>query len=425
MKKKLFFSFLLISSSLLFAQEEYNKLSFGVNAGLNKATEHFTDGYTQAQVLDFESLSFTAHVRYMFNDKFGLKLDGGLSDLPIDGPSGEVNSTFSRVGLSAVANIGAVLGFREWTNRFNLLGHAGYNLGMLSTDFTDGTDYLSGASIGFTPQVRLTDWMSLNVDVSFFAYEGAKTSWDGLTPQSFRDFDARMYTASVGLEFYPGSKDKHADWVDASDKKELQEEIDDLENRLTTLEEDLKDDDKDGIPNYLDTEPNTPSGVIVDAKGRSIDENNNGVPDEMEAPLSDMFVRVDGSNNEEYQKSSGGGDAKLVKRLINEGYINVYFDFDSVQPSVSSYDAVHFIRNYMLVNTDVNAELVGYADELGDDGYNQSLSEQRAKRVYDILVSSGISEERLDYKGSGVDNSVDKNSSSARKVVRKVTFKIK
>jgi len=423
MKNKLFFSVLLLASSMLFAQEEYNRFSFGINAGLNKATENFTDGFTQAQVFDFESLAINGHIRYMINDKFGLKLDGGYSDMPINGPNGEVNSTFTRVGLSAVANLGTVFGFREWTNRLNLLGHAGFNVGMLSTDFTDGTDYQRGVSIGFTPQVRLTDWMSVNVDFSLFAFEGARTPWDGATQEVFRDFDARMYTASVGLEFYPGKKEKHADWVDASDKKQLQDEIDDLEDRLATMEENLKDDDKDGVPNYLDTEPNTPSGVMVDSRGRAIDKNNNGIPDDMEAPLNNMFVRVDGSNNEQFEQNTGG--SSLIRRLINEGYVNVYFDFDSAQPSISSFDAIHFIRKYMIENPDVKAELLGFTDEIGNADYNQALSERRAKKVYDILISSGIDESRLEYAGGGVDSSVDKSSSSARKVVRKVTFKVK
>ena len=416
------FLMMLIASSSLIAQEDFNRWSIDFGAGVNKATEPYASGFDQNQITD---LTFELGARYMFNDKFGLRAEVGYSEIQPSSGSFDFDSSFLRLGVSGVANLGAVLGFRDWTNRFNLLTHAGVQYGRLDTEFNSDTDQKIGISGGLTPQLKLSNSIALNLNVTAFAFESADLTWDGTADATERGFDSFMYTATIGASFYLGNSDNpSADWVDASVKKQLQDEIDDLEDRLATLEEDLKDDDKDGIPNYLDTEPNTPSGVMVDSRGRAIDKNNNGIPDEMEAPLSNMFVRVDGSNNEEYQKSSGG-DAKLVKRLINEGYINVYFDFDSVQPSVSSYDAVHFIRNYMLVNTDVNAELVGYADELGDDGYNQSLSEQRAKRVYDILVSSGISEERLDYKGSGVDNSVDKNSSSARKVVRKVTFKIK
>ncbi|MFO7703301.1 MAG: OmpA family protein, partial [Psychroflexus maritimus] len=239
------------------------------------------------------------------------------------------------------------------------------------------------------------------------------------------DWDAKYYTATVGLDFYLGSHDKHADWVDTSDSKLLQEEIDDLEDRLGSLEEDLKDDDKDGIPNYLDTEPNTPSGVMVDAKGRAIDKNNNGIPDEMEQTMDNSFVKVDGSNNQEFQNSIGGSKDMII-RLINDGFVNVYFDFNKDEITDYSYDSINFIRSFMMQHPDVNAELVGFADLYGNESYNNDLSERRAKKVFDILVSTGIDADRLTHKGGGVDNSVGKDTSNdERKVVRKVTFYLK
>ena len=50
------------------------------------------------------------------------------------------------------------------------------------------------------------------------------------------------------------------------------------------------------------------------------------------------------------------------------------------------------------------------------------ISERRAKRVFDILVSAGISEDRLTHQGGGVDESVESNASEARNIVRRVTF---
>jgi OOP family OmpA-OmpF porin len=51
-------------------------------------------------------------------------------------------------------------------------------------------------------------------------------------------------------------------------------------DRVDNLETMLIDTDQDGVADYLDLEPNTVSGVMVDSKGRSIDLNNNNVPDE-------------------------------------------------------------------------------------------------------------------------------------------------
>jgi len=72
-------------------------------------------------------------------------------------------------------------------------------------------------------------------------------------------------------------------------------------------------------------------------------------------------------------------------------------------------------------NRNVSALLIGYADETGEERQNQTLSENRAKGIFDILVSAGINPSRLSYTGGGEDKSVTKK---ARQFARKVTFRI-
>ena len=79
----------------------------------------------------------------------------------------------------------------------------------------------------------------------------------------------------------------------------------------------------------------------------------------------------------------------------------------------------------MKENPSANAELIGYADEIGDPTYNKNLSEKRAAKVKEILVASGISGNRLTVTGNGEDTSVEKGSAPARQLVRRVTFKLK
>jgi OOP family OmpA-OmpF porin len=75
-------------------------------------------------------------------------------------------------------------------------------------------------------------------------------------------------------------------------------------------------------------------------------------------------------------------------------------------------------------NPSASATLTGFADEIGSPEYNKTLSERRAKMVSDVLTAAGIDASRLSQNGDGEDASVDKNSSEARQLVRRVTFRV-
>ena len=105
--------------------------------------------------------------------------------------------------------------------------------------------------------------------------------------------------------------------------------------------------------------------------------------------------------------------------------MNLYFGFDSEKPLTYSVSATQYVSNFMKRNPGVNIEIKGFADELGPENYNIKLSEKRAKSVYDLLISSGIDESRLSFKGYGEDTSVDKSSEDARQMARRTSFEIK
>ena len=54
-----------------------------------------------------------------------------------------------------------------------------------------------------------------------------------------------------------------------------------------------------------------------------------------------------------------------------------------------------------LVENRINIQIEGHTDQTGDAEYNQRLSEQRAKAVYDFLIESGIPSDQLKFKGFG------------------------
>ncbi len=66
-----------------------------------------------------------------------------------------------------------------------------------------------------------------------------------------------------------------------------------------------------------------------------------------------------------------------------------------------------------LQSTDSSQKMVveGYTDSVGDDNYNQKLSEDRAKSVREYLVSKGVDSSRITSVGRGESSPVSDNSS--------------
>lgn len=418
--RKLFTLVLVLGAINFYGQEtdteagnDFNRWSIDINGGVHKPTRPFTpDYFTSTPDLWNADLG----VRYMFTDKVGLKLDFGFYNIEGAEESADFRTNYYRTSLQGVVNLGTLLGFREVSNRINFLVHGGAGYSRIHTQEPvehDFKDQMVNLIAGFTPQIRLSDKVALNGDVSFIGNVRQDYNWDGTDSYVQRGFDGMMVTGSIGLSIYLGANEKHADWYVANVENE---KMDSLKRRIEKIENDLLDSDQDGVPDYLDREPNTTSGVAVDSKGYAVDINKNGIPDELEASLDQRYNK---------KGEIVGDTSETIKKLINDGYVNVYFEFNSDVPATYSLEAINYLIKYLKGNSSANGEIIGYADEIGEPAYNSKLSERRAKRVYDILIAAGIDAGRLSYTGNGEDGTVDKSSKDARQLVRRVTFKIK
>lgn len=80
---------------------------------------------------------------------------------------------------------------------------------------------------------------------------------------------------------------------------------------------------------------------------------------------------------------------------------NVFFDLNKSTLRKESYSELNRLYDFMIQSTDVKIEISGHTDSRGDSNKNQLLSENRAKSVYEFLITKGIKAERLEYKGYG------------------------
>lgn len=425
-------SILLLSMATVSAQEneetqnvDFNRWSIDINGGVNKPTTPFADNYTSSTLSPFH---VDLGARYMFSPKFGVKLDVGYDQFTETSKSLKFDTKNYRANLQAVVNVGRMLNFETWTNSLNLQLHGGVGYGFMEFDKEIALredDDMVNMIFGITGQVKLSNRVAFNADFTIINNSSQSYTFDGtqINPDQ-RGFDGTYYNASVGLSIYLGKNEKHADWYVSTEKKD---DLEDLEKRLGELETGLADSDKDGVPDMYDVEPNSIAGVAVNSQGRSVDANQNGVPDELESYLNQNYGdgtnSTTGGRNSSTSSLSTGGNA-YIKDLINGGYVNVYFDFNSSSPSKYSLEGANFVIKYLKANPSAKAEIIGYADEIGDANYNQQLSLRRAEAVKAIVEHSGIEASRLTVTAGGVDNSVNKSSKDARQIVRRVSFKV-
>ena len=224
--------------------------------------------------------------------------------------------------------------------------------------------------------------------------------------------------ASLGLTYSLGKDNIHGDWaiIDESKLKEIEA----LDKRIGELETMMNDSDKDGVPDYLDVENNSIAGVAVDTKGRMVDVNRNGVPDELESYMATNFV--DKSN---LSTVIAGANSDMIVKMINDGYVATYFETNKTRPTEESSDGIGFILTYLRTNPNSSVDIVGHADEIGNSASNDKLASDRATNIKKVLLDAGIDGSRLNILSEGEDNSVLKDSADARRLVRRVTFKVK
>jgi outer membrane protein OmpA-like peptidoglycan-associated protein len=418
MKKMIFTLALVTIVTTVVAQTEakknglgdYNKWSIELAGGVNKPQRPMTSGY-------FTSLPSPYVVdlgaRYMFNNKFGLKADFGYNSFTGKSSSKDFDTKYYRADIQAVANLGRIMNFETWTNTIGLLGHAGFGLAQLEDESSSVKDRMGNFIAGITGQIKLTNRIVLTGDFTTILNAKQDHNFDAASINNAPGFSGILFNGTVGLTVYLGKNEKHADWVINNGG-----EIDELKKRIEDIETSMLDTDRDGVADYLDEEANTISGVMVNTKGKSIDLNNNNVPDELESYL----LKTYGSNTD---KSPILNNNELIKNLINGGYVCTYFDFSKSTPTNVSTEGIDFILNYLRNNPNASVDIIGHADEIGKSDYNDKLSTSRANSVKNVLVKANINPSRLNIVAAGEDASVEKDSDAARKLVRKVTFRVK
>jgi outer membrane protein OmpA-like peptidoglycan-associated protein len=80
---------------------------------------------------------------------------------------------------------------------------------------------------------------------------------------------------------------------------------------------------------------------------------------------------------------------------------NVYYDFDKATLKPASHASLDKLVALLNAHPEIVIELGAHTDNIGNETYNQRLSEARAKACVNYLISKGIDKDRLQAKGYG------------------------
>jgi outer membrane protein OmpA-like peptidoglycan-associated protein len=104
---------------------------------------------------------------------------------------------------------------------------------------------------------------------------------------------------------------------------------------------------------------------------------------------------------------------------------NIFFDFDKATLRPESRAELDRLVKLLEDLPTMKIEISGHTDNIGSALYNQKLSQNRAKTVVDYLITHGIDEARLSYKGYGFSQPIASNDTDeGRQLNRRTEFKV-
>lgn len=168
----------LFLTSFTFGQRYYDNYAVDVNYGLTGAYSFKTSEFSH----------FDMGFRYMFGEKWGMKLDYGMDKFrEKTNPKAitEMGTDYQRITLEVVANLSNLLDERSYfyNEQFYILAHAGIGYAwQKSITFPKGgpgIDEIPVVIVGINPQLTVYKGLSVNLDATTIMNFAQHVKFDG------------------------------------------------------------------------------------------------------------------------------------------------------------------------------------------------------------------------------------------------------
>jgi OOP family OmpA-OmpF porin len=415
----------------------YNTWSIGINAGLPSLILA-TGGHNGFDHWD-PTVGYGISIRDQIVHSFGLQLDynggtvkGGVSStVPyITNTNGNrytaFSTKFNQVSLNGVFNF-ATVDYLRRKNAIQFYLNAGLGVVYYEPTVTGyaGSDYPTTASSSFKSSALV---MPVGGGVKFRVSDGVAINLgyneNFIDASSFNGVNQYPKTSHYsygygGIEFALGGKSKpHLQWANPiasiqneylTEEARLQRQIDaqkaandqlraDMAAATANLAKYTTDSDGDGVSDFFDKCPGTPSGVKVDGAGCPLPVAVTP------APVTKVFVTEE--------------DRKIVREAIR----NLEFDFGKATIRAHSFPSLNRVAQ-LLIDKNFSLKLAGHTDNVGSNDANMKLSKARAESIKNYLVDKGANASRIEATGYGETQPIATNKTAkGRQQNRRVEF---
>lgn len=416
---------------------KYNHLSFGANYGMA-----FFSGDVAA---DAVYPAFGGYVKYSFGHVMGMRLQylqGKVSGAPSDKKpidNGYFHSDVTNINLQLLFNIGSV-DFRQSFPRNSFyfgmgVGRLNYNS---TRDFPDTPSLITRKANETILAIPLTlgykRKVTKNFDVGFeFNYNiSVKDNIDLANVDGTLPDCNGYFVANIVYNLTTKNKSGHIDWSNPVDK--IYRNLKDVKDQTDAMKLDT---DKDGVPDYLDQEPNTKEGYKVDGKGKTLDSDDDGIPDSIDPDpygfsqsLGLYFPSGIGKNGADsneliYQFSDSIPQTDFVT-ISKSGYglPTIIFPPNHFTVHVEQFPLLQQIARILMVDSSASLVIIGHSDNDKPNLTQFSLAERRALEVKRKLFKVYEIDEKRMLVFSAKDPYVTKYQMSTEGLDRKVEFRI-
>jgi len=206
--------------------------------------------------------------------------------------------------------------------------------------------------------------------------------------------------------------------------------IDDIHDQCVNIPEDRDgyqdddgcpdyDNDADGVPDTNDKCPNDPE----DPDGF---KDEDGCPD----PDNDFDQTPDVEDecpNEAGPPAEKGCPREYTDVVITDTHIQInqtiHFEFNKAKIRPESFPILNTVARVLKDFPKISVEIQGHTDSVGNDAYNKTLSDARAKSVREYLIGQGIESFRMTSIGYGEERPIASNrTTEGRAQNRRVEF---